>query len=71
MTTQWDAVYGQGDYVAKVLGQGQDAQGVLTGSNGLTVKMEVHASGSANPAHGTDVRGVAEDNKGNIYKVTF
>ncbi len=65
MTTDWDAVYGHGTYVAHVLGQGQDARGKLIGEHGTTVNMEIHYTPGGPP-----LIGVAEDNKGNIYKVT-
>lgn len=55
----WGTVYGQGFFVAKVLGQ-QLGQGVLTGSQGTVVQVEIAVA-----------RGVAVDNKGNIYKIVF
>jgi hypothetical protein len=55
----WDTVYGQGFFVAKVLGQ-QLGQAVLTGSQGTVVQVEIAVA-----------RGVAVDNKGNIYKIVF
>ncbi len=33
MTSQWDSVYGPGTYTAHVLGSGQDARGVLSGTS--------------------------------------
>lgn len=73
MRDQWDQVYGQGSYVAHVLGQGQDARGVLTGTDGTTLTVEVHTGQAANGAggHASPLKGVAQDNKGNLYKVTF
>ena len=71
---QWDAVYGQGSYVGEVLGTGQDARGMLTGSKGTTMKVEVHTQQAANSQGAPDVglmRGVAEDSKGQLYKIAF
>jgi hypothetical protein len=55
----WDTVYGQGYFVAHVLGQ-QLGQAVITGNQGTVIQVEVAI------AHG-----VAIDNKGNIYKIVF
>jgi hypothetical protein len=55
----WDRVYGRGFFVARVLGQ-QLGQGVLTGNQGTVVQVEVAVA-----------RGVAVDNKGNIYKIVW
>ncbi len=55
----WDTVYGQGYFVAHVLGQ-QLGQAVITGSQGTVIQVEVAI------AHG-----VAIDNKGNIFKIVF
>jgi hypothetical protein len=67
MSTQWDSVYGQGSYTATVLGQGQDARGTLKSSNGTSVNVELHYN---TPAAGP-LQGVAQDDKGNLYKVAF
>ena len=71
MTTQWDEVYRQGAYVATVLGTGQDARGTLTGSNGTTFTVEIHAVQPATSGVLGPVMGVAEDSHGNLFKVTF
>ena len=42
MMRQWDAVYGQGKYVATVLGQGADWRGFLKSSGGEAVEVELH-----------------------------
>jgi hypothetical protein len=68
MQDQWDEIFGKGNYVATVLGQGQDAQGVLTGSGGTILNVEIHANGMGG---GTTLVGVAQDNKGNLYKIAF
>jgi hypothetical protein len=56
----WDAVYGQGFFAAKILGQ-KFGQGVFTGSQGTILQVE--------SLNGHD--GVAVDNKGNIYKMVW
>jgi hypothetical protein len=66
MTAEWDTVYGKGAYVAHVLGQGQDARGQLVGDRGTTIRMELHFDTVARR-----MTSVAEDNKGNLFKVTF
>lgn len=74
MQKQWDSVYGQGSYVGEVLGTGQDARGILTGSKGTTMKVEIHTQQAANSQDAPDVglmRGVAEDSKGQLYKIAF
>jgi hypothetical protein len=56
----WDAIKGQGYYVAHVLGN-KIAQGVFTGSGGTILQVESLDNSS----------GVAVDNKGNIYKIVW
>jgi hypothetical protein len=55
----WDAVYGQGDFVAHILGKSA-GHALLTGSQGTVLQVEIAGH-----------RGVAVDNKGNIYKVVW
>ena len=71
MTSQWDAVYGLGTYTAHVLGSGQDARGVLTGAAGTTFDVEIHTGHAANGTGIGRLEGVAQDSKGNLYKVVF
>jgi hypothetical protein len=65
----WDAVYGQGYYVANVLGSKNVGQGLFSGANGTVLQIEFlryppgHAGGI--PA------GVAVDNQGNLYKMAW
>jgi hypothetical protein len=66
MSEQWDAVYGKGSYVAKVLGQGQIGRGTVVGEKGSALKVEVSYNPPVNP-----LEGVATDEAGNVYKVTF
>ena len=68
MAAVWDAVYGPGFYTAHVLGNKFYGTGVLTGDRGSTVDLEFIGAGHE---EGSAPRGVARDNKGNIYKVVF
>jgi len=68
MAEAWDAVYGQGFYVAHVLGADRVARSALKGSQGTVLQIEWWDPGPA----GTTVvgsKGVATDSKGNIYKL--
>ncbi|MGD0859188.1 MAG: hypothetical protein ABR912_07700 [Terracidiphilus sp.] len=56
----WDAVYGQGYFVAHVLGE-TVSQGLLTGDRGTVLQVEFFGGGDA----------VAADSKGNIYKMVW
>jgi hypothetical protein len=56
----WDAVYGQGYYVAHVLGK-RIGQKVFTGNRGTVLQVEF-LDGKF---------GVAVDNKGNVFKIAF
>jgi hypothetical protein len=56
----WDAVYGEGFFVAHILGN-KFGQGVFTGNQGTVLQVE-----------SLDGRnGVAVDNKGNTYKMVW
>jgi len=67
----WDTVYGQGFYVAHVLGTSLYAQSVLTGNRGTTLTIEMYRRESGDPNHITPLQGVAKDNHGNIYKLAY
>jgi hypothetical protein len=66
MAADWDAVYGTGYYVAHVLGNKLYARAILTGNMGTTIRAEF--SNEHNERGQT--RGVAEDSKGNVFKVS-
>jgi hypothetical protein len=55
----FDAVYGQGYFAAHVLGT-EIWQGTFTGDNGTILQVEILSD--------REGRGVAVDNKGNVYK---
>ena len=56
----WDAVYGDGYFVAHILGK-EFGQGVFRGSQGTVLQVESFDGRN----------GVAVDNKGNIYKMVW
>ncbi len=60
----WDSVYGQGDYVAHVVGSPTHCTATLTGSEGTVFHIE-----SYNETAGTPLKGIAQDSNGNIYKL--
>jgi hypothetical protein len=65
----WDLVYGQGYYVATILGSQNVGTAVATGDRGTVLQIEVHREQLGNPED--NHFGVAVDNKGNIYKVVL
>jgi hypothetical protein len=67
MASDWDTVYGQGFYVANVLGTRLFARASLTGDRGTTLRVELYRTDTR---HSEDqVKGVARDNRENLYKV--
>jgi hypothetical protein len=72
LQSEWDYVYGKGFYVAHVLGAHLYAQATLRGNRGTVVDVEMYRSEtSGDPGHDErgPVRGVAQDNRGNTYKI--
>jgi len=65
----WDLVYGQGYYVATILGSENVGQAIATGDRGTVLQIEFNRNqiGNIQDNH----FGVAIDNKGNIYKVVL
>jgi len=66
MSADWNLVYGQGYYVAHVLGNKLYARATLTGNLGTTLSVEFS---NENNTRG-NTKGVAQDNRGNVFKVT-
>jgi hypothetical protein len=64
----WDRVYGEGFFVANILGNPVFARAVLAGTKGTILNVEFYAP---TPGQMTNVKGVAVDNDGNIFKLTF
>jgi hypothetical protein len=68
MSAKWDAVYGAGFFVANVLGNAVFARAVLTGPKGTILNVQFY---DPKPGNLTAVVGIAQDSKGNLYKLTF
>jgi hypothetical protein len=66
MAADWDSVYGPGYFAAHALGNKLYARATLTGSKGTVLYVEF--SNESNTRGST--KGVAEDNKGNVFKVS-
>jgi hypothetical protein len=66
MAADWDDVYGAGYFAAHVLGNKLYARATLTGNTGTVLHAEFS---NENNTRG-NTKGVAEDNKGNIFKVS-
>jgi hypothetical protein len=72
MAPVWDSVYGSGFYVAHVLGSRIYAQATVSGNRGTVMNLEMYESEShGNDAIPGEIKGVAKDNKDNIYKLAF
>jgi hypothetical protein len=70
MPAAWDAVYGQGYYVAHVLGQRLYAHALVTGNQGTILNVEFYRVYQSQNEPG-QIRGVAKDNKGDVFKLAF
>jgi hypothetical protein len=66
LAADWDLVYGSGFYTAHVVGNKLYAQATLTGNTGTI--MHVELSNESNTRGNT--KGVAQDNNGNVFKVS-
>jgi len=69
MASLWDSVYGQGYYVAHVLGTRAYVDTVLYGSRGTVLTLQMYRPESQEKDEFTPIRGVAKDNHGTVYKV--
>jgi len=73
MEADWDRVYGQGFFLATLLGKDR-GHATLTGIGGACMRIELF-----NPRHEDllntilldDVEGVARDEQGNLFEVSF
>jgi hypothetical protein len=66
MAHDWDDVYGTGYFTAHVLGSKLYARATLTGNMGTVLHTEFS---NENNTRG-NTKGVAQDNKGNVFKVS-
>jgi hypothetical protein len=75
MVPLWDSIYGNGFYVAHVLGSTLYARASMTGANGDSLKVEFYReeknnNGDVNALRAS-IKGVAKDSNGNVYKITI
>lgn len=71
MSSAWDTIYGPGFYVSRVLGAQYYAQAVVTGNRGTILNVEMYRpSDDAEKGIGV-VKGVAKDNRDNLYKLVL
>lgn len=68
MSAVWDSVYGNGFFVAHVLGSRVFAAAVLKGDRGTTLNVQIY---DPKPGDVSAVIGVATDNSGNQFKLTM
>src|ERR1700722_9790574 len=72
MPAAWDIVYGQGYYVAHVLGEKLYARSVVTGDRGTVLNVEFYRRDrGTGPEAPIEIHGVAKDNQGDIFKLAF
>jgi len=71
MASEWDLVYGQGFYVAHVLGARQYARAEITGNRGTVLHVELYVPDQREEQSIASIKGVAKDDNGNIYKIAF
>ena len=67
----WDTVYGPGFYVSHILGATLHLQALVSGNRGTLVNAEMYRSGEGPNSELGSIKGVAKDNRGNIYKLVF
>src|ERR1700679_3702524 len=68
MSGACDSVYGAGFFVGNVLGNPVFARAVLTGTKGTILNVEFY---DPTPGVVASVKGIAKDNKGNVFKLPF
>ena len=72
LASVWDTVCGQSFYSAHVLGTRLFVRTAMTGSQGTILQVEMYKQENQSESEtSTGIRGVAKDNKGNIYKLVF
>ena len=71
MSAEWDSVYGTGFYVAHVLGARLYAHALVTGNHGTVLNVEVYKPETKEDNTPGTIKGVAKDNRDNLYKVAF
>ena len=71
LSSVWDTVYGQGYFVAHVLGTRYYYRAAASGNHGTVLDLEMYWDTGESNAHYSIIKGVAQDNRGNIYKVVL
>jgi hypothetical protein len=71
MPAAWDTVYGSGFYVSHVLGARLYVQAVIPGDRGTILNVEMYRPEEKEGDAISAIKGVAKDNKDNIYKLVF
>lgn len=71
MSSEWDIVYGSGFYVSHVLGTRLYVRAVVSGNKGTVLNVELYRPENAEGNIAAAVKGVAKDNRGNIYKLVL
>lgn len=71
MPALWDAVYGSGFYVAHVLGSKEYVHAVVTGNKGTVLQVELFNAADEKQEGVPHAKGIAKDNKDNLYKVVL
>lgn len=76
LSAAWDTVYGKGFYVSHVLRAKELGRAHITGNQGSVLDMEIFrrayaGGGEPNSPTMIDLKGVAKDSNGNIYKIAF
>ena len=72
LPTAWDTIYGQGFYVAHVLGTPLFVHTTLTGTQGTVLQVAWYEQGYDTDHSAVLVsKGVAQDSHGNVYKLVL
>jgi hypothetical protein len=68
LSVEWDRIYGDGFFVANILGSPVFARADLIGNHGTTLNVEFYAPV---PGQMINVKGIAIDSQGDLFKLTF
>jgi hypothetical protein len=75
IASAWDGVYGPGFYVSNVLGSPLHYRAIVSGNRGTVLSLEIwepEPHRSFRDIHFVDsIKGVARDNRGNIFKLVL
>ncbi len=72
LPADWDTIYGQGFYVAHVLGTPLFVHTTLTGTHGTVLQVAWYEQGyDTQNSTALVSKGVAQDSQGNVYKLVF